>query len=113
MKILIADDERHIIEIIRDVLQAEGHEVTAVNDGPELYDQLVSGKSFDLVISDVMMPTMTGINAVFNSKTAVPVIFMTGFYEDMVPEGYDFISKPFKIKDLLNALEKVSEKTCV
>lgn len=110
-RILVADDEQMIREIIRDVLVSYGAEVRIAQDGEEAID-LIGEQAFDLVLSDIKMPRSNGYQVFAAAKDAnaeTPVILMTGF-------GYDpnhsivrarreglaaVLFKPFKVDQLL------------
>ena len=60
-KILIVDDEKAIGELISDSLEEEGFETVMKNDGQEAFDLIQCNKKFDLIILDIMMPNMDGL----------------------------------------------------
>src|SRR6476661_4074242 len=111
-KILVADDEPDILEIIQFNLQAEGFDVLTAKNGDEA---LVKAKSFqpDLIILDVMMPGKTGMevcellrmNPAFRDTL---IIFLTALSDEMTEiKGLesgadDFLSKPVSTKVLLS-----------
>ncbi|MBN2422321.1 response regulator [Candidatus Woesearchaeota archaeon] len=116
-KIMIVDDEPHLIELVRAILEAESFEVVTASNGQEALDLLKTVKP-DLILLDMMMPSMSGrevcekIRA--NSKTKnLKVIFLTvaRFSEigkkalkDM--KVVDYITKPFENEDLLARVKK-------
>ena len=110
MKILIADDDFGIRGLVETMLEALGYESQTIDDGDVLYDILTSNHDFDLVLTDVMMPTKDGISAVTESNTRTPVIFMSGVPRE-IPEKYEFLQKPFSIIRLSNILKKALQKS--
>lgn len=107
-KILVVDDEESIREFLQIMLNKEGYEVTLAEDGQKAVDTLKK-KSFDLIISDMQMPNMTGIELLHHVKDQDPdMLFMmiTAFgtaetaVEAMKMGAYDYISKPFKIDEV-------------
>jgi DNA-binding NtrC family response regulator len=85
-------------------LARDGHEVVAAGDGPIAVSRLSSGQKFDLLITDLKMPKMTGIELLAESKRLrpdMPVVLMTAFatvataVEAMKLGAYDYIQKPF------------------
>jgi len=113
-RVLIADDEDIIRDTVRDVLAGYGCEVTAVADGQEAFD-LVSREAFDLVLSDIKMPSKNGYEVFAAAKevdSATPVILMTGFGYDpnhsivrARREGLSAVLfKPFKVDQLLGEI---------
>ena len=107
-RILVVDDEDSIREFLDIMLRKEGYEVTLAEDGQKAAD-LLKKKSFDMVISDLQMPKMTGMELLKYAKEQYPdTIFMmiTAFgttesaVEAMKAGAYDYISKPFKIDEV-------------
>lgn len=120
-KVLIADDEERIRDLVSDFLVADGFEVITAKDGKEAIDTFVSVEDIDLVILDVMMPNMDGYEALKEIKkiSDVPVILLTaktGEYDELKGLGIggdDFIKKPFRPKILVarcNALLRRNKK---
>lgn len=113
-RILIADDESMIRDTVKDVLNAYGCDVAVAGNGQEALDRLAA-QTFDLVLSDIKMPDVSGYEvfaAAKNVNPDTPVILMTGF-------GYDpnhsivrarreglaaVLFKPFKVDQLLGEL---------
>jgi len=107
-RILVVDDEESIREFLEIMLKKEGYEVTCAEDGAKARD-LLAKKSFDLVISDLQMPNMTGIELLKHVKESYPdLVFMmiTAFgttesaVEAMKMGAYDYLTKPFKIDEV-------------
>ena len=107
-RILVVDDEESIREFLEIMLRKEGYEVTCANDGQQALD-LLKKKSFDMVISDLQMPNVTGIELLKQTKEQYPdmLFFMiTAFattetaVEAMKLGAYDYITKPFKIDEV-------------
>ena len=107
-RVLVVDDEESIREFLEIMLRKEGYEVTCAEDGQKALD-IIKKKSFDLVISDLQMPNMTGIELLKNVKDQYPdMLFMmiTAFgttetaVEAMKLGAYDYITKPFKIDEV-------------
>ncbi|MBN8537015.1 MAG: sigma-54-dependent Fis family transcriptional regulator [Deltaproteobacteria bacterium] len=107
-KILVVDDEESIREFLEIMLKKEGYEITLAEDGQKA-KELVQKKSFDLIISDLQMPNMTGIELLKYMRQNYPeVLFMmiTAFgttetaVEAMKMGAYDYLTKPFKIDEV-------------
>lgn len=107
-RILVVDDEESIREFLEIMLRKEGYEVTCAEDGAKALD-LVKKRSFDMVISDLQMPNMTGLELLKQVKSQFPdLVFMliTAFgttenaVEAMKSGAYDYILKPFKIDEV-------------
>ena len=107
-RILVVDDEESIRDFLEIMLKKEGYEPTLVEDGQKALD-LLEKKSFDLIISDMQMPNVTGIELLKQVKERIPgILFMmiTAFgttetaVEAMKLGAYDYIMKPFKIDEV-------------
>ncbi len=107
-RILVVDDEESIREFLDIMLRKEGYEVTCVEDGAKAQEMLKK-KSVDMIISDLQMPNVTGIELLKHVKEAYSeILFMmiTAFgttesaVEAMKMGAYDYITKPFKIDEV-------------
>lgn len=107
-RILVVDDEESIREFLDIMLRKEGYEVTCVEDGAKAQEMLKK-KSVDMIISDLQMPNVTGIELLKHVKDNYPeILFMliTAFgttesaVEAMKMGAYDYITKPFKIDEV-------------
>lgn len=107
-RILVVDDEESIREFLDIMLRKEGYDVTCAEDGQKALE-LLKKKSVDMVISDLQMPNMTGIELLRNVKDQFPdMLFMmiTAFgstetaVEAMKLGAYDYLTKPFKIDEV-------------
>lgn len=107
-RILVVDDEESIREFLEIMLKKEGYDPTCVEDGLQAIE-IFKKKSFDLVISDLQMPNMTGIELLRKIREQDPdmlFIMITAFgttetaVEAMKLGAYDYITKPFKIDEV-------------
>lgn len=107
-RILVVDDEESIREFLEIMLKKEGYEVTLAEDGKRAVE-LIKKKSFDMIISDLQMPNMSGMELLKFVKDSNPeLVFMiiTAFgttetaVEAMKLGAYDYITKPFKIDEV-------------
>ncbi|MFN9069223.1 MAG: sigma-54-dependent transcriptional regulator [Bdellovibrionales bacterium] len=107
-RILVVDDEESIREFLEIMLKKEGYEITLAEDGAKAKEVLAK-KSFDMIISDLQMPNMNGIELLKHVKDSSPdTVFMmiTAFgttetaVEAMKMGAYDYITKPFKIDEV-------------
>ena len=115
--ILVADDNRTNRNILNTILEAAGHSVTMVSDGDEVIDALEGG-GFDIVLLDVNMPRMNGIEAckmwrqIEGGRRSVPIIGVTAdateqTHQDCLNAGMDArITKPINAKDLLAIIDE-------
>jgi len=116
-KILIVDDQELMRDSLAATLAREGHEVVAANDGPVAVTRL-SNARFDLMITDLKMPKMTGIELLGESRRLrpeMPVVIMTAFatintaVEAMKQGAYDYIQKPFDGEEIKLLVERTLE----
>jgi DNA-binding NtrC family response regulator len=114
-KIYVVDDEESMCNFMAIMLRKEGYEVETCQDGRIAVDKICSG-SFDLVIADIMMPEMSGLELlteVKKKKRDQEFIVMTAFasvesaIEAMKRGAGDYITKPFKIDEIKLTIEKV------
>ncbi|MDY0292026.1 MAG: sigma-54 dependent transcriptional regulator [Desulfuromonadaceae bacterium] len=121
--ILVVDDEAVIREALRRILESGGHKATCVSSGHAALEK-IQEESFNLVITDLKMPGMNGIEVLKSIKILqpkVPIIIITGYATvetavDAIKQGaFDYLSKPFtpkQVKELvIKALDhsKISE----
>ena len=100
-RILLADDDVELSEMLTQYLAAEGFTVEAVNDGESALTKVKAGK-FDLVILDVMMPRLNGLDVLraIRTKSLIPVLMLTARGEDVDSivglelGADDYLSKP-------------------
>lgn len=119
-KILVVDDDSHIVSLIKTRLEANSYEVITANDGEECIEKILSDKP-DLVILDIMMPKVDGYNVLVGIKEIkaitgelpeIPVIVLTAVADPRVREMVekeqivDYIIKPFDSADLLSKVKK-------
>ncbi len=110
-RILVVEDEAHIAEGLQFNLEAEGHVVKVVTDGPTAVDCLTNGdEPFDLVVLDLMLPGMGGFEVARRVRAAgnyLPILILTakGDAADLIrglEEGADdYLTKPFRLEELL------------
>ncbi len=117
-KILVVDDEVVIREILADFLTMEGFYVRTAEDGGGALVEL-SRDRFDLVLSDLKMPNMGGLEllgAIRKHTPHVVTIIMTGFgtvetaIEAMKQGAYDYVLKPFKVEEVVHTIRRGLEK---
>jgi response regulator RpfG family c-di-GMP phosphodiesterase len=113
-RILVVDDEKVIRDILSDFLKEEGYTVATVEDGALAIEEL-RRSSYNLVISDLKMPNMGGLELVQKiTEESIPVltVIMTGFgtvetaIEAMKRGAYDYILKPFKVEEVVHIVQR-------
>jgi DNA-binding NtrC family response regulator len=114
-KVLIAEDEEITLNHIGYVLGREGYQVTSVGNGSDALKKL-EGESFDLLIADVKMPGLTGMDLLDaitarGMETEVIIITAYGSIESAVDAmrkgAYDYITKPLELDELLMKILKI------
>jgi len=115
MKILVVDDEEGARELFFTILSGEGYAVTLANDG-EAAMNLLKGTPYDLVITDIKMPVMDGLQLLqeirkTGSKTDVIMVTAYGevetYLKAMSLGAAEYINKPIRIKELKRIVHKV------
>jgi two-component system alkaline phosphatase synthesis response regulator PhoP len=117
VKILVCDDERHIVRLIQVNLERQGWEVVTAFDGKEGLEKIRSEKP-NLVVLDVMMPYMDGFEVLKSLRRepeteALPVIMLTAKAQDKdVFEGYHYgadmyLTKPFNPMELVTFVKRI------
>src|SRR4051812_40156660 len=113
-RILVIDDEHTIRELLRNELGRQCYAVDVAVDGEEGIAK-VRQEKYDIVISDIKMPRMDGMQALSEIKKISPeteVIMITGYatvenaVQAMKSGAYDFIQKPFNLEELSVLIEK-------
>jgi len=114
-KILVVDDDENIRDVLEDFLNFEGHKPILAKDGEEAL-KLFSERDFDVVITDLGMPGMSGWELsryIKQRKPEMPVVIITGWgaqlsYEDLKKNKVEWIlSKPFNLDQVQQLLERV------
>ncbi len=119
-KILIVDDEPHIVKMVESRLKANGYEVITANNGADGFEKASQEKP-DLIILDMLMPKMDGPTALIKLKTVegtknIPVIMFTAKGQpadiEMAQQrgADDYVVKPFSPPVLLEKIRKALEK---
>ncbi|MEI8049407.1 MAG: sigma-54 dependent transcriptional regulator [Bacteroidota bacterium] len=117
-RILIIDDERAIRNALREILEYENYQVDDAEDGSSGLD-LVSKESYDVILCDIKMPKIDGIEVLENimKTTDVPVVMISGHgtietaVEAIRKGAYDFIAKPLDLNRLLITLRNAMDKS--
>ena len=112
-RIILAEDDSSMRKFLARAIEKAGHEVIAVSDGAKALP-LVEAGEFDLLLTDIVMPEMDGIELAQRAvrrKPDVKVMFITGFAavamheKSRTPRSAKVFSKPFHLKDLIAQIE--------
>lgn len=118
-KILVIDDEELVIESLKRLLKKDGYDVSIAKNGKEALER-VKETNFDLIVTDIRMPEMDGVEIVKNIRAylkqkggkLIPEILITGYAsEENLKKAQemavaDYIYKPFDIKDFLSVIKR-------
>ena len=107
-KILVADDEQKIREVIREYAEFNGHEVTEAADGMTAVG-LCRLNDYDLIIMDIMMPKLDGFSACKEIRKIkdIPIIMLSARSEEYDKLFGDYVVKPFSPKELMARVNAV------
>lgn len=117
-RILIIDDEESALDLLRRILEQEGHEVAAARNGQEGVE-IFRRQQFDLVVTDMVMPVKDGLKTILELRRvdpAIPLIAISGGgaiakerYLNVAGyiEGVCTLPKPFSRVELLSAIDKL------
>lgn len=116
-RILLVDDEPSILSVLNTLLTVEGYQVVPIQDGNKAV-QAIKTEEFDLMISDIRMTPINGMELLrlaHDVRPAMAVIMVTAFgsvetaVEALRMGAYDYVTKPFKIDELLITVERALE----
>ncbi len=118
-KILLVEDEDTVRAVAERALVRQGYTVTTASDGEEGLEAVREGEEFDLVISDVVMPTMDGpamAREIRKLRPMLPVLFMSGYAEEQLRREIDiasmyFLPKPFSVAQIGEKVASVLSAT--
>jgi len=116
-KILVVDDERHIVRLVEVNLQRAGYAVVTAYDGIEALEKVKAEKP-DMIVLDVMMPRMDGFEVLQNlqanpATSEIPVIMLTAKAQDAdIFKGWQsgvssYLTKPFNPRELLTFVDRI------
>jgi two-component system alkaline phosphatase synthesis response regulator PhoP len=108
-KICVVEDENSIAEMVRFNLEMESYEVELIQDGAEALELFKRNSEFDLIILDVMLPNVSGVDLcrLIRQTSQVPILFLSAKgttadrIEGLKAGGNDYLPKPFDLEELL------------
>jgi len=114
-KILLIDDDPHLRDVVVYALQREGYGVEAAEDGQQGLDRFERGGPFDLVVLDVLMPEVDGLEVCrrLRRTSKVPIVFLSSRDEEIDKilglelGGDDYVTKPFSVRELVARVKAV------
>ncbi|AKH41222.1 Blue-light-activated protein [Croceibacterium atlanticum] len=113
-RILLVEDEDMVRAVAERALTRQGYTVVTASDGDEGVEAVYDGQEFDLVVSDVVMPTLDGpamAREIRKLHPKIPVLFMSGYAEEQLRREIDFdrmhfIAKPFSVQQIAKKVEE-------
>ena len=121
-RILIVDDEPSIVKGLKFALEQEGYEIDTSGDSIDALNKILHGENpYDLVLLDVMLPGMSGLEVCQNvrAESDVPIMMLTAKGEDMDKilgleyGAYDYMTKPFNILEVKARIKNILRITAV
>ena len=115
IKILIVDDEINSTKLLKKVLEKKGYEVEESNDSKQALEMVKDGE-YDIIISDLQMPDVTGLDLLKAKREDCTFMMITGYgsvhtaVESMKLGAYDYINKPFNLEEFQIKVDKAAEK---
>ena len=115
-RILLVDDEPDLLQTVGVLLRSEGHSVTAVRDGLEAIKRLQSVEQFDLLLTDLRMAPVDGLELIETANKERPnmdIIVVSAYLDDemvgqvMALGATAYIDKPFSLEDILGPVREV------
>lgn len=120
MNILVVDDHVEMRQMLRDMLESNGHNVIEAENGKKAIDCLVIYK-INLIITDIVMPEIEGIEFILRLRQSrIPIISISGLSKETVISEFiaslgiiAFLQKPFENKDIMQLVDNVKESILV
>jgi two-component system cell cycle sensor histidine kinase/response regulator CckA len=120
LRVLVVDDEEPIRRFVQRVLRDAGYEISLAADGPAALAMVGAGQEIDVLVTDLMMPEMTGdelARRMRQSEPSLKVLYLTGFSDKLFKEKVTlwddeaFLDKPCSVKGLQEAVALLSYGT--
>jgi two-component system cell cycle response regulator CpdR len=114
-KIILAEDDNDMRRFLEKALEKAGHTVTSFAEGASAFEE-IKGNTFDLLLTDIVMPEMDGIELARRAAELDPnlkIMFITGFAavalhpDSKAPKDAKVLSKPFHLRDLVAEVDRM------
>jgi two-component system response regulator MprA len=118
-RVLVADDDRDLLDAVAAAVTEMGADVVRAETGGDLIERMADEGPFDLVITDIAMPWMNGLQALHAARTAgdeTPVIVMTAMKSEHIPAQVEavgktlLLQKPFGLDELAEAVTRLLDR---
>jgi DNA-binding response OmpR family regulator len=119
MKILVVDDDKEIVELLSIYIKNEGYEVEKAYNGKDALEKLANQKDIDLMVLDVMMPTIDGIEVVkmVRQDSQLPILMLSAKTTDidkikgLVSGADDYVAKPFNPLEVMARIKSLLRRS--
>lgn len=121
-KVLVIDDEEKMCEFLELVLSQDGHKVVTATSGEQALEMIRSKSDLDVIVTDLMMPGMSGMEVLEEAKRLLPdtpVIMITGYstvenaVQAMKAGAFDYLPKPFKVDEVKLVVKKALDRRAI
>lgn len=120
MRVLVVDDDPHVLQLLRVNFELEGYDVVSANNGEEAL-KVIASKKPDILVCDIMMPGMDGLEVVRRVRSKgstkdLPIVMVSAkAQQGDVAAGDDagadaYVTKPFDPQDLLDVVERLLKR---
>ncbi len=114
----MVDDDRALVGVVAAALREEGYEVVVAHDGKQGLEVFVSAGPFDLVLLDVLMPELDGLEVCrrLRQRSTVPIVFLTSRADEvdritgLETGGDDYVVKPFSTRELVARIRAIGRR---
>lgn len=115
-RVLLAEDDGAMLDMVQRALASDGHTVVATHDGQEALDAFNGGASFDVMLTDIHMPSVDGLTLAKAAVQKMPklrIVLMSAYADIVIPDGIkanvaEVLSKPLALDKLRNAVKKAA-----